>query len=125
MFGAVLLMSWSRRISDHLAALDRTWRSVSSLDTQRVTRHGSSTAQGARRSSFQRELTLMNAFSSIRGIPHPKFHPLTLNLFWNPPLLLFTFQMSLMMLKGIPVAHSCLFMGGMVLVLLNNPLLAP
>ena len=64
-------------------------------------------------------------FSSIRGILHPRFHPLVLNLSWNPPLSLFIFQTSLMTLQSIPVTHSCLFMGGTVLVLLNNHLLAP
>ena len=67
----------------------------------------------------------MNAFSSIRGILHLKFHPLVLNLFWNPPLLPFVSQTSLTTLQSIPVTHSCLFMGGTVLVLLNNLLLAP
>ena len=48
-FGAVLLMSWFRRTSNLLGDLDHIWRSVFSLGILRVTRHGSSTVQGARR----------------------------------------------------------------------------
>src|SRR6266571_3336859 len=65
--GAVLLMCSSRGTSDHLGALDRTWRSVYSLDTLRATRAGSSTTLSPRRCSYQRGLTLMNTFSCFRG----------------------------------------------------------
>ena len=65
----------------------------------------------------------MNAFSSIRDTLHLKFHPLVLNLFWNPPLLLFVFQTSLMMLQSIQLTHSCLFMGGGTGLLALNSLL--
>ena len=107
-----------------MGVLDRTWRSASSLDILQDTKLGSSTVRRARRWSFQRELTLMNAFSSIRGILHLRFHPLVLNLSWNPPLLLFIFQMCLMTLQSILLPHSCLFMGETVLLLLNSLLFA-
>jgi len=79
-FGAVLLMSWFRRTRGLLGVLDRTWRSAFSLDTLQDTKLGSFTVQRARRCLFQKELTLMNAFSSIRGILHLKSNPLVLNL---------------------------------------------
>ena len=97
---------------------------MSSLDIPQDTKPGSSTVQRARRCLFQRELTLMNTISSIRGILHLKSHPLVLNLSWNPPLLPFIFQISLTMLQSILITHSCLFMGETVLLVLNNLLFA-
>jgi hypothetical protein len=63
MSGVILHMSWFRRISNHLVTLGLIWRSAFSLATLRDIRHGSSTVQRARRCLFQKELTLMNAFS--------------------------------------------------------------
>src|SRR6266702_5322680 len=76
--GAVLLMCSSRGTSNHLGALDHTWRSVCSLDTLRATRARSSTTLSPRRWSFQRGLTLMNTFSCFRGIQCPTYLPLCL-----------------------------------------------
>ena len=78
-----------------LGVLDRTWRSASSLDTLQDTKPGSFTVQRARRWSFQKELTVMNALP-------------------------FIFQTCLMTLQSILLPHSCLFMGEMVLLLLNS-----
>ena len=103
--GAVLLMSWFRRTSGYKA-----WKFYCPESKKVII---------SERADFDER------FSSIRGILHPRFHPLVLNLSWNPPLSLFIFQTSLMTLQSIPVTHSCLFMGGTVLVLLNNHLLAP
>ena len=97
---------------------------MSSLGIQQATKLGSSIVQRARRCLFQRELTLTNTFSSIRGILHLKFHPLILNLSWNPPLLPFIFQISLTMLQSSLITHSCLFMGETVLLVLNSLLFA-
>src|SRR6266702_6890366 len=116
--GAVLLMCSSRGTSNHLGALDCTWRSVYSLDTLRATRAGSSTTQSPRRWSFQRGLTLMNASSCFRGIQCPTYLPLGLIPFLSrlqPPSHSQTSQRSSLMLK---LTHRSQFMGEMGLLLL-------
>src|SRR6266702_6463369 len=115
--GAVLLMCSSRGTSNHLGALDHTWRSVYSLDTLRATRAGSSTTLSPKRWSLQRGLTLMNTFSCFRGIQCPTYLPLSLIPFLSclqPPSHSQTSQRSSLMLK---LTHSSQFMGEMGLLL--------
>src|SRR6266571_5080793 len=123
--GAALLMCSSRGTSDHLGALDRTWRSVYSLDTLRATRAGSSTTQSPRRWSFRRGLTLMNTFSCFRGSQCLICLPLSL----LPSLrrlqcstLSQTFQMRPWTSQP---THRCQFMGEMGLLLLICLLFLP
>src|SRR6266702_5558056 len=116
--GAVLLMCSSRGTSDHLGALDRTWRSVYSLDTLRATRAGSSTTLSPRRRSFQRGLTLMNTFSCFKGTQCPTYLPLGLIHFLRrlqPPSHSQTSQRSSLTIK---LTHRSQFMGEMDLLLL-------
>src|ERR1700744_1105715 len=77
-FGAVLLMCSSRGTSDHLGALEHTWRSVSSLDNLRATRDGSSTTLLPKRLLFLKGLTLMSATSCFRDTQLPTSLPLVL-----------------------------------------------
>src|SRR6266702_3104608 len=123
--GAVLLMCSSRGTSGHLGALDRTWRSVYSLDILRATRAGSSTTQSPRRWSFQRGLTLMNAFSCFRGIQCPTYLPLGPIPFLRrlqPPS---HSQTSQRCSSTLTLTHRSQFMGEMGLLLLICLLFLP
>src|SRR6266702_705903 len=125
MSGAVLLMCSSRGTSDHLGALDRTWRSVYSLDTLRATRAGSFTTLSPRRWSFQRGLTLMNTFSCFRGTQCPTSLPLSLIPFLRrlqPPSHSQTSQRSSLTLR---LTRRSQFMGEMGLLLLFCLLVVP
>src|SRR6266702_2933946 len=125
MSGAVLLMCSSRGTSDHSGALDRTWRSVYSLDTLRATRAGSFTTLSPRRWSFQRGLTLTNTFSCFRGTQCPTYLPLSLIPFLRclqPPSHSQTSQRSS---STLTLTHRSQFMGEMGLLLLICLLFLP
>src|SRR6266702_2157583 len=123
--GAVLLMCSSRGTSNHLGALDCTWRSVYSLDILRGTRAGSSTTQSPRRWSFQRGLTLMNTFSCFRGTQCPTYlslGPIPFLRCLQSPSHSQTSQRSSLTLT---LTHRTQFMGEMGLLLLICLLFPP
>ena len=65
----------------------------------------------------------MNAISCFRHIQLPTSHPLVLIPFLNRPQLS-PYSQSSQVMNGTPhLTHRCLFMGGMVLLVLISPLL--